>query len=249
MKKYWLIPLTAAAVGAALGFYKVKKKHPGDAEMYAPELAEKKESILAGKKIMFLGSSVTYGRDDVSFVEYLQNQYGVIVAKEALSGTTLVNKKIFGRRPYVDRIKDMDKDFEADLFICQLSTNDATTKQPLGEVSEGYALEDFDTSTIAGAIEYIIAYAKNTWNCPIMFYTNGKYESEHYQKMTELLAKIKEKWDIGIIDLWNELNVSSLSKQQYQLYMIDKIHPSLCGYRDFWTPFIARKLEAFFENR
>ncbi|MBR4470552.1 MAG: SGNH/GDSL hydrolase family protein [Erysipelotrichaceae bacterium] len=247
MKKFWLIPLTAAALGAA-AYYKANKKHPGDDEKYLPGTVEFKDTILNGKNIMFLGSSVTYGRNDISFVEYLKKDYGVNVSKEAVSGTTLVDKDIFGKKPYVYRIKNCDKNFKADLFVCQLSTNDATTKRPLGEVSDSFEIDDFDTKTIAGAIEYIIAYAKKTWNCPVVFYTNAKYESEHYQKMVDLLHQIKEKWNIGIIDLWNELNIDSIAKDRYDLYMVNPIHPSLCGYRDWWTPFIAHKLEGYFEE-
>ena len=61
--------------------------------------------------------------------------------------------------------------------------------------------------------------------------------------MVELLYQIRDKWQIGIIDLYHDLNMDDLYEGVYRLYMTDKIHPSLCGYRDWWTPFIAKKLE------
>lgn len=48
---------------------------------------------------------------------------------------------------------------DADLFICQLSTNDATGRKPLGKIADSRDMNFFDTKTVAGAIEFIIAYA------------------------------------------------------------------------------------------
>ena len=36
--------------------------------------------------------------------------------------------------------------------------------------------------TVAGSIEFIIAYAKEKWNCPVAFYTGTRYDSEAYAK-------------------------------------------------------------------
>lgn len=68
---------------------------------------------------------------------------------------------------------------KTDVFVCQLSTNDVTKEMPIGEISESFDKNDFDTQTVAGAIEYIIAYAKETWNCHVVFYTQSKYDSKY----------------------------------------------------------------------
>ena len=241
-KKALLIIPALVAAGAAVGYYKTHKPIEGDKEEFLPDPAKKKETELDGKTIIFLGSSVTYGRDDISFVEYLKKEYGVNIVKEALSGTTLVDKVLFGKKPYVQRIKSIDKNLSPDLFVCQLSTNDATTKRPLGQVGESFDIDSFDINTVAGAIEYIIAYAKKTWHCPVAFYTNTRYDSEHYEAMVKLLLQIKDKWNIGVIDLYNELDGGSYSQDRLKLYMADKIHPSLAGYKEWWTPFFAKKI-------
>ncbi len=90
---------------------------------------------------------------------------------------------ITGEDSYIERMRDrLDPKQQVDLFICQLSTNDATRNSPLGEISESRDLESFDVETVCGAIEYIIAYAKETWHCPVMFYTNPKYDSEYVRE-------------------------------------------------------------------
>ena len=114
-------------------------------------------------------------------------------------------------------------------------------KKPLGEISDSFDIGDFDTQTVAGAMEYVIAYARQTWNCPVIFYTGTQYKSAQYEEMVALLLKLQEKWDIGVIDLWNDGEMNAVSKADYDLYMVNGIHPSRAGYRDWWTP----KFEAY----
>lgn len=192
-------------------------------------------SPIKDKTVIFLGSSVTYGYGSmgVSFADFLEKTDGIIAIKEAVSGTTLVDVK---DNSYVSRMKTIDKEINADAFVCQLSTNDATKEMPLGEISESYDMNDFDTQTIAGAIEYIIAYAKATWNCPVVFYTQAKYDSDHYVKMVDLLFEIQQKWDITVIDFWNDAEINNITEEQRKLYLIDHIHPTKAGYKEWWLP-------------
>ena len=84
------------------------------------------DSPLQGKKIIFLGSSVTFGSNsnEVSFVEYLAARDGIEYVKEAVSGTTLVDN---GDSSYIARMKANIPDQQADLFICQCKTLLAVT--------------------------------------------------------------------------------------------------------------------------
>lgn len=206
------------------------------------------ESALTGKNIIFLGSSVTYGSaaKGESFVDYMEKRDGIRPTKEAVPGTTLVDETVWGKESYIARMKTIDPEIPADAFICQLSTNDATMKKPLGTVSDSFAIEDFDTQTVAGAIEYVIAYAQQTWDCPVLFYTGTKYDNEHYAAMVKLLLQIQEKWGIGVIDLWNDSEMNAVSEEDYKLYMVNGIHPSRAGYRDWWTPKFETYLTEFF---
>lgn len=212
---------------------------PGNGQEYAPShAASLPDSPLKGKTLVFLGSSVTYGAASkgVSFADYIGVRNDCTIIKKAVSGTTLVNR---GLDSYIDRLKKI-RVTSADLFICQLSTNDATQKKPLGVLSEGFERDTLDTGTIAGAIEYIISYAQETWNCPVVFYTNPRYDSALYGDMVSLLLEAAEKWDITVIDLWNDEAFNDLSEPQRSLYMADAIHPTQAGYLEWWTP----KMEA-----
>ena len=192
-------------------------------------------SPLNRKTIIFLGSSVTagYGSLGVSFADFLEKSDGITAVKEAVSGTTLVDIK---SNSYVSRMIKIDKNIKADAFVCQLSTNDATKEMPLGEISDSFDANDFDTQTVAGAIEYLIAYAKETWNCPVIFYTQSKYDSENYAKMVDLILKIQMKWNITVIDFWNDAEINSITEDQRNLYLVDHIHPTKAGYKEWWLP-------------
>lgn len=221
-------------------------RHPGNSKKYDLEnITERTASVLKGKKILFLGSSVTCGAasQGISFADYIGKRNGSIVMKEAVSGTTLVDGE---KDSYIARLKSIDAE-NVDLFICQLSTNDATQKKTLGIVSSSMELKGFDTRTIAGAIEYIIAYVRERWNCPILFYTNPRYDSAEYGRMVSLLRQIQQKWDIGVIDLWGDKEFNRISSEKRALYMADPIHPTKAGYLEWWLPYIENKIVMYYK--
>lgn len=198
-------------------------------------------SPLTAKRILFLGSSVTYGAasQGVSFADFLAQRNACEAIKEAVSGTTLVDN---GDDSYISRLKRLQVAGDIDLLLCQLSTNDATRALPLGTVSGSFALADFDTQTIAGAIEYIIAYARKTYGCPTAFYTSPRYDSAAYEQMVLLLKEIQRKWNIPIIDLWNDAPFNAISAPQRAQYLADPIHPTKTGYLEWWTPYFEAAL-------
>ncbi len=219
------------------------KKLPGNAESYGMQaLSQREDSPLAGEKALFLGSSVTYGAASLreGIPEYFGVRLGCDVTKEAVSGTTLVDD---ADSSYVHRlIANVDPAADYSLVVIQLSTNDATQKKPLGEISESRAPADFDTHTVTGAMEYIIAYAKETWGCPVVFYTGSRYDSAEYAAMVARLFELRDKWGIGVLDLWTSDEFNSLSEAERALYMNDQIHPTKAGYREWWCPEMETQL-------
>ena len=205
---------------------------------------------LAGLNIIWLGSSVTYGAQSgghYSMVDAIQDNHpGTVCEKYAISATTLVNEK---EDSYVGRMKLISKDETPDLFVVQLSTNDATTGKPMGEVTDSTDPADFDDTTIAGAIETIISYVKETFGCPVVFYTGTYIEKEGYDEMVDLLLQIQEKWGIGVVDMYhNEEMTARYGTDLYNEYMHDEIHPFRKGYVEWWTPVIEEYLTEFLSN-
>lgn len=228
--------LTLAPVGAEVGVgydYTVPEKQEVDSS-----------DPLSGKTILWLGSSVTYGAHaggHYSMVDAVRDLHPALVCeKYAVSATTLVNGS---DDSYVSRLYRIPTDKQPDLIVVQLSTNDATTGKPFGEIAEGRELSDFDDSTIAGAIETIIVYARDTFDCPVCFYSGSYCMKENYAEMVELLLKIQEKWGIGVIDLFNNAELNEIyGSELYDSYMFDEVHPTRSGYVEWWTPVIDAAL-------
>lgn len=176
---------------------------------------------LQGKTVVFLGSSVTYGSASggVSFAELMTQQCGFRYVKEAVSGTTLAD---IDDRSYVTRLKTVDKTIPVDLFICQLSTNDAGRGVPIEQTE--------------AAIRFIVTYVRETFNCSIAFFTNTRYDSEAYEGLVKLLYDLQAEYDFAILDFWNDEQMNAISGEQRTRYMRDHIHPTLDGYREWWTP-------------
>lgn len=268
MKKRIVQILVVLAAGVSLLFLALKiyvgveeKKRaeaPGNADIYNAESLEKHiGSPLEGKTVIFLGSSVTYGAaaGGQSFVELFETVDGVKAVKEAKSGTTLVDKNsvlaliAFGNGDsYVRRLKKIAPDTEADCVVVQLSTNDATMKLPLGEVSKGWETDDFDTNTVTGAMEWIICYSRGTWDCPVVFYTGSYYDSTEYAAMVDRLYELKEKWDIGVIDLYTDKTFNEIDAEKYDYYMFDPIHPTKAGYVEWWFPRMEEELTGILKD-
>lgn len=221
----------------------------GNADEYSfDNLSVMENSPLDGKNLCILGSSVVYGIDSMGEAvgEYLSARFGTTLTKEAVSGTTLVDN---GENSYIQRMKNnLDPAMQVDLFVCQLSTNDATQKFPLGEISNGKELSDFDTSTITGAMEYVICYAQQTWNCPVVFFTGSHYDSPEYDAMVDRVLELQEKWQIGVLNLWDDASFNSISDADRALYMYDEIHPTKAGYRVWWGPELEKQLLAFLQK-
>jgi lysophospholipase L1-like esterase len=196
---------------------------------------------MEGKTLCVLGSSVAYGASSNGDAvgEYFEKRFGCKLVKEAVSGTTLAN---LDDSSYVARLLNNVTEEKVDLFICQLSTNDATKNLKLGEISEGKNLSDFDQKTVIGAMEYIIRYAQTTWNCPVAFFTGSYYKSENYGKMVEALKALSDKWGICVLNLYDDPEFNDLTEEERSIYMSDDIHPKRAGYRDWWGPELERQL-------
>ena len=177
--------------------------------------------VLSGKTVLFLGSSVTYGSASggVSFADIMAETTGCIAMKEAVSGTTLAD---LDETSYVSRLKKADPSTAVDLFICQLSTNDASRNIDLGEVEN--------------AIRFILRYVKEAFSCPTVFYTGTYYESEAYANMIRLLYRLQAEFSFHILDLYHDEEMLAVTPEDYRRYMSDPIHPNLTGYREWWTP-------------
>ena len=174
------------------------------------------------------------------------NHTGTTCEKYTVCSTTMVN---LSGDSYVERLKLIPTDRQPDLIVVQMSTKDALWEEPIGSVSASFDAADFDDMTVAGAIETMIAYARETFDCPIAFYSGTRYDSEPYAQMADLLPAIQEKWDICVINLFNDAEMTAIiGTELYHAYMADATHPTRRGYIEWWTPVFEQKLTEFFSR-
>ncbi len=183
-----------------------------------------------GKKrlFLFLGSSVTYGfaNGGVSFVEYVEEALGIPCVKEAVNGTTLADT---GSDSYVSRLHALKLEGVTHLIV-QLSTNDVVRGVPRGCLSPSRNKDAFDLSTTIGAVEYIVAYAKERWNCAVTYYTNPDFGRGEYGELVNELYRVAEKWGAGILDFYSFRGMKKPKEKELASYMADPVHPNGAGY-------------------
>ncbi|WDF83130.1 SGNH/GDSL hydrolase family protein [Lacticaseibacillus pabuli] len=235
---------TTAVLGAGAAAYRfiprpLKALVIGNAPQYAPErLILNTDSPLYGKRIGFLGSSITYGAaaGGKSFVEDLVAQDGVIATKSAISGTTLAGST---PKTYVSRIvTDFDNSQPLDAFVCQLSTNDSRQGLAMGQISE---TNHYDVQTTIGAMEFICQYVADNFGCPMVFYTCVRKSDSDYEELIRQLYALQTKWNCSVIDLWGDpvlKHRTALSPNS----MMDDAHPTRLGYETMWLPIFERDL-------
>lgn len=218
----------------------IKVMYAGNADIYSLEhTATVENSPVKGNVYYWLGSSVTYGAltDGISMSDFFAKKWDCVSIKEAVSGTTLNASNTGSYVSRFDRyLESPDRAEHLDGFICQLSTNDTRNKGAFGLVMPDFVTgaEAFDVNTTFGAMEYICAKVRETWNCPIYFYTNTPFNDAAYEDMVQALELMASKWDITIIDMYRDTAFNDISAEERSLYMGDNIHPTMAGYRDWW---------------
>ena len=265
-----LLALLTVAVALA-GCGSCTANDPANAAKYDASVCEAQDDALTGKTIYWLGSSVTLGMAscEMSVPEYIAARHGAVCVKDAVSGTTLIDKpykEFFSSYDsYVTRLTSggkFDKNADVDAFVCQVSTNDAK-KEHLGEWGELTEAENtdadkFDVKTTLGAMEYVVAYVRKTWDCPVYFYTNARFDDKgergsgdplgsDYAKLVGKTHELAEKWnglgaDVRVIDLFNDEAFNDVSDEDYGFWMYDAVHPYKAGYLEWWTPAFEKVL-------
>ena len=204
---------------------------PGNRRAYSPSLFEEdKDSPLLGETMLFLGSSVTrgYGSLGDSFPECFHWMDGVIFTKEAVDGTTLADKD---EKSYLSRLRNHEGETFEYMFV-QLSTNDACQKVPLGNK------DSHDTGTTFGSLNEILGIgSKISATLPIVW-SNPYFKNERYREMVAICKEIAAEGRCLFLNLYEDPEVNSISKKERRLYLMDDIHPTKAGYRDWLFPYI-----------
>ena len=117
----------------------------------------KGENPLDGKRIAFIGDSISYGTNwQGGYGKLIGEQYNMNVTNVSKGGATLADNVHWsensdGYRPYItDMLDNLDGDYE--YIIAEGGLNDFWGHSELGEITDGFS-GDFDENTMTGGME------------------------------------------------------------------------------------------------
>lgn len=211
---------------------------------------------LKGKKINFLGDSITEGAGVIPFHQVMKEMYGLKDAVNYGEGGTRIARQteitsLVRDRDFILRAPDMDKD--ADIVVVFGGTNDFGHGQaPFG------TLENKDMHTFYGALHTLAQMLiKDYLGKTVVFITplhrhnedgRGAWKPEgvtqHPLKdYVRAVKEVCEYYSIPVLDLFACGELRGNTPEWYREFMPDGLHPNNKGHQ-----IIANKLGKFLEN-
>ncbi len=204
---------------------------------------------LKGKKVIFLGDSITQGQG-VDNIE--ENRYDNRLKKMAdllkiynygIGGTRISFKNIPSEYPdhdlyFCGRARRMNPD--ADIVIVFGGTNDFSTGNGiLGNPS------DTDLESFYGALNYLMSYLKEAYNNKtVVFVTPAHREDDDFpgcmtiynnrhslKEYVEAIEFMGREYDIPVLNLFEKLSINPNKADDKSKYTIDGLHFNDEGHR------------------
>ncbi len=196
-----------------------------------------KDKVLSGKSALFVGDSISVGNSDCAMAYAwggrIGRKYGMDWVNNSQGGITLARNDSNSVLTKIEAPQIQEKNF--DYVIMEGGVNDALKKVSVGEISSSYDKKDFDTTTMAGALEYAFATVTERWpeahiGFIVTFQTTwiGKSGTSPYYNVVRTIC---QKWNVPYLDLNGE-TVKGVLKvgDETDSYLADGIHPNADGY-------------------
>ena len=199
------------------------------------------QSPLWLKSALFSGDSICHASDRVGWAGRIGEKYAMAYVNAGVSGASVSTVR---DARMIDQIKK-HKDNNYDFVILHGGVNDAWSKATIGEMTDSYALSQFDVDSFAGALEELFYYAKLYYgDAKFGYIINFRFAEDntngYLADMTEYVEMIKnicDKWDIPYLDLYNNEELNAALDVNSPDNFTDGIHPNAAGY-DIITPYI-----------
>ena len=206
---------------------------------------------LKGKKINFLGDSITEGvgasAKEFCYVERFAAETGAICRNYGISGTRIARRRVPYDNPnfdrdYPSRVPEMDPD--ADVVVVFGGTNDyGHGDAPLGEMG------DRTVWTYYGALHVLFtALLEKYPRAAIVVLTPMHREDEEVRQpflksFVDATRQVAEYYSLPVLDLWANSGIQPRVPVMKTTYMPDGLHPSDAGHAH-----LANKLRIFLEQ-
>ena len=204
---------------------------------------------LTGKKINFLGDSITAGccaaAPEGGFVEILKRTYGLTAARNyGIGGTRIARQRIPSAeakfdRDFPSRVAEMDED--ADIVVVFGGTNDhGHGDAPLGVDS------DRTPDTFIGACHTLYASLKEQYSCPVVVLTplhRAEEDREDGVKLKDyvnLIKTIATQYGLPVLDLYETSTICTATLADLTG---DGLHPNDEGHA-----ILAKEIGEYLQN-
>ncbi len=226
------------------------------------------DSITEGFRDMY-----SYGRNGLSWAGRINRDTGLDFVNPALHGSTISHLNIGESSGNHTADTDNQgwgwiyNQYEAnaasyfDMVVMHGGVNDARYSRAYGEVERInlYDIDSFNESTFAGGLQKLFASVKSNYPEATLFYIvnfrldNAKIKYGDTTKTLEtnghlgnyfyLAREICELYDIHLIDLYRNQELTTALETNKTTYLEDMLHPSPEGY-EIITPFIIQEMES-----
>lgn len=215
-------------------------------------------SPLNGKKMLFMGDSISYGSGDAAspfrtgraWAGRIADRTGAITTNASVSGAKVSFQR--GDDNWVYSQYEPHANTKFDVIVMHGGVNDARHERPVGTLSEGTdeATLKKNQSSYAGGLEWIFYnVSKTNTDAKLFFIANHRLDGHSTGKAKDMseyfnIAKAAcEKWGIIFIDLYNNKELNDKLETTTTKYLPDTLHLNAAGY-DIITPYIISALEA-----
>ncbi len=206
--------------------------------------------ILKSKIVSFLGDSITegYGVENIADNRYdniIKNKLELkAVNNYGVSGTRIAHQSVPSESPRYDlcmcgRAHFIDPN--SNVIVVFGGTNDyGHGDAPFG------VLEDNTPKTFCGAVEYLMSFLKTTYpKSEIIFMTplrrcgeeqpsndiNKRNDAKPLKEYAEVIKQKANKYNIHIVDLYNDFKVNPNIESDKIKYIPDGLHPNDNGHK------------------
>lgn len=201
---------------------------------------------LRGKKIIFLGDSITEGfgasATDKRYTDLVAQRTGAIVYNHGVGGTRIAKQKVPSNDPIWDRdfctrAKDMEKD--ADIIVVFGGTNDYGH----GDAEIGKR-GDRTNDTFYGALHTLYTYLSETYPkakkvimTPLhrigeesAFGEHGEREMAPLKTYVEIIREVAEYYSYPVLDMFKNAGIQPNIPVIKEAFTVDGLHPNDAGY-------------------
>lgn len=206
------------------------------------------------EEMLSVGDSIAQGAKigNCSYVHLFAEKYNIKLTDEAVGGTTLAvhlnsNGEPDGTSIYERLVANTSKK-KYGIVFCEGVTNDITElskgKLKLGKITDGID-EEFDTTTILGALEAICLHLNTTQLTAkklFVFVTNRVELLKLTKEVQAEMKKVLNKYGIPYIDLSNITSLGIWNSDIQKEFYVDDIHPNFEAHKKFYFPAVERAL-------